>query len=98
MLIACSDSMTDERLNYVGEWQGNEMSLLIVADGTISYQRSTDGTTISIDSPIKTFEGDNFVVGLFFMTTTFVVTEPPHEVDGAWKMTVDQVRLTRVNE
>ena len=50
---------------------------------------------MSNHSPIKEFKGDNFVLGLASVTTEFVVSEPPHEVGGDWKMTVDGVELTR---
>lgn len=49
----------------------------------------------SIDGPLKQFEGDNFVVGVGPISTTFLVTAPPHQDGGQWKMTVDGVELTR---
>jgi hypothetical protein len=32
------------------------------------------------------------------MSTEFVVSAPPHEDAGVWKMTVDGVELTRVSD
>ncbi|WP_296030470.1 hypothetical protein [uncultured Alcanivorax sp.] len=98
LLSGCADPLPEDRLDYVGEWRSKEMGLLILADGSVSYKRLKGGATTSVSGPLKRFEGDDFVVGVFFMTTTFDVTEPPHEIGGAWTMTVDGVRLTRVNE
>ena len=98
LLSGCADPLPEDRLDYVGEWRSNEMGLLILADGSVSYKRLKGGATTSVSGPLKRFEGDDFVVGVLFMTTTFDVTEPPHEIGGAWKMTVDGVRLTRVSD
>lgn len=96
LLSGCAEPLPEDRLNYVGEWQSNEMELLILADGSVAYSRMKKGVTTSINAPLKEFQGDNFVVGILFMTTTFNVSEPPHEENGEWIMTVDGVRLTRV--
>ena len=98
LLSSCAEPLPEDRLHYVGEWQSKEMGLLILADGTVAYKRLKGGGSTSINAPLKEFVGDDFTVGILFMTTTFDVTEPPHEVDGVWQMTVDGVRLTRVSE
>ena len=98
LLSGCADPLPEDRLDYVGEWRSKEMGLLILADGSVSYKRLKGGATTSVSGPLKRFEGDDFVVGVLFMTTTFDVTEAPHEIGGAWTMTVDGVRLTRVSE
>jgi hypothetical protein len=71
------------------------MALLITQDGSVAYKRLEGGVSKSIDGPLKEFQGDNFVVGVGFVTTTFVVTAPPHQADDDWKMTVDGVELTK---
>lgn len=98
MLVACSKPLPEDKLIYSGEWQSKEMGILILADGTVSYKRLKNGGTTSVNGPLKEFQGDNFVVGIGPITTTFEVTEPPHEVDGTWQMVVDGVRLTKVSE
>lgn len=95
LLTACSKPIEESRLNYVGSWQSNEMALLILQDGSVAYKRIKGGGTSSINGPLKEFDGDDFVVGVLFLTTTFKVTEPPHEVNGRWQMVVDGVRLTK---
>lgn len=98
LLSGCADPFPEDRLSYVGEWQSKEMGLLILADGTVAYKRLKGGATTSVNGPLKEFVGDDFVVGLLFMTTTFVVSKSPQEVDGVWQMTVDGVMLTRVSD
>lgn len=98
LLTGCAEPLPEDRLDYVGEWQSREMGLLILADGTVSYKRLKNGGSTSVNGPLKEFVGDDFVVGILFMTTTFEVSDPPHVVDGLWKMTVDGVQLTRVSE
>ncbi|TQV87601.1 hypothetical protein [Aliikangiella coralliicola] len=98
ILIGCSDPLPNERLNYAGEWEGENMYLFISRDGGVEYERKSGSTTTSIDAPLKEFIGDDFVVGILFMDTTFEVSEPPHEFEGKWYMTVDGVRLTRIDD
>ncbi len=74
------------------------MSLLILKDGSVAYERVRGRATVSIDAPLKEFVEDDFVVGLWFLTTTFDVSEPPEEIGGKWQMVVDGVRLTKVEE
>ena len=97
MLLGCARPVPLEKEAYVGEWRSAEIVLLILADGTVGYERLKSGGSVSVDGPLKEFIGDDFVVGVWFITTTFDVTEPPHEEDGFWKMTVDGVELTKVN-
>jgi hypothetical protein len=96
-LAGCSGiSVPHEKEDYVGHWEGEGMTLTIGRDGGVSYERKSGSGKTSVNAPLKSFEGDDFVVGVLFLTTKFEVTEPPHEADGAWKMTVDGVELTRV--
>lgn len=74
------------------------MYLLILQDGTVAYKRLKNGGTTSVNGPLKEFIGNNFVVGISFLTTTFEVSEPPAMVDGVLKMTVDGIQLTRTAE
>jgi len=94
-LAGCGKPVPPDKLAYVGEWREPTMYLLITADGSIRYKRLKGGVTTSIDGPLKGFIGDDFVVGVGPVNTTFVVSEPPHEVDGSWRMVVDGVKLVR---
>ena len=96
LLAACSEPLPKARLGYAGEWRADRVYLLITPDGRCEYKRQREGGNVSIEAPIKGFEGDNFVVGVGPFTTTFVVSKPPRLEDGKWKMTVDGIELTRV--
>ena len=97
-LVACAKPLPTDKSNYAGEWRGGPISLLITPEGRAIYERKEGSLSKKIDAPVKEFKGDNFVVGVGFMATEFVVTVPPHEDGGVWKMTVDGVELTRVGE
>jgi len=51
--------------------------------------------TTSVNGPLKDFDGDNFSAGIGPMSTTFVVSKPPYQDKGRWKMVVDGVELTK---
>ena len=87
LLAACANPVPPEKSAYVGQWNAPGMSLLITQDGSVDYKRVKGG--------VNTFEGDNFIVGVGLWTTTFVVSKPPSEAAGRWKMTVDGVELIR---
>ena len=95
LLAACANPVPPEKSAYIGEWDAPGMSLLITQDGSVAYKRIKGGVTTTINAPLKKFEGNNFVVGIGLWTTTFVVSKPPREEAGRWKMTVDGVELTR---
>lgn len=98
-LCACSKPLPPEKQQYAGlwvaEWDNAGVSLWISADGRVEYERWKNNSSTSIDAPLKEFNGDNFIVGLGFITTEFEVSMPPHETEHGWRMTVDGVLLTR---
>ncbi len=94
-LSGCTKPIPPEKASYVGEWSGLTMTLSIAQDGRVAYKRTEVGTSTSIDAPLKRFEGSNFVVGVGLISTTFVVSAPPHLDGTVWKMTVDGVELTK---
>ena len=95
LLAACAQPLPQDKLEYAGEWRGEGTRLVISPSGLCDYERKRGGSSVSINAPIKQFEGDNFVVGVGPMTTTFVVSKPPHLANGRWRMVVDGVELTR---
>jgi len=96
ILSACGQPVPEDKAAYVGAWRAQTMSLLLRQDGTVLYKRIKGGVTTSIDGPLRRFEGDNFVVGVPFISTTFEVSKPPYQEAGTWKMVVDGVELSRV--
>ena len=96
ILVACAQPVPSEKAAYVGYWETRTMSLLITQDGSVIYKRIKGGVTTSIDAPLQAFHGNDFDVGVGSLKTTFVVSVPPHQVKGKWRMTVDGVELTKM--
>lgn len=95
LMAACSEPIPPEKLAYAGEWRGGNVHLVITPEGSVQYERRDGAANISVSAPIQRFEGDNFVVGVGPFNTTFVVSKPPHLVNGQYRMVVDGVELTR---
>lgn len=95
LLVGCAKPLPPEKLAYAGEWRSSSMSLLITQDGNVMYKRKDGDMSKSINGPLQAFEGNNFVVGVGPVKTTFVVSTPPHEDQGTWTMVVDGVELTK---
>lgn len=99
-LFGCAEAVPPEKSAYVGEWtqpkQG--MYLLITQDGSVRYERLKSGATVSLDGPLKGFDGDNFEVGIGLLAKTFVVSKPPYQEGDQWKMVVDEVELVKVED
>jgi hypothetical protein len=96
LLSACGQPVPADKAAYVGEWRAQGMTLTVMQDGRVLYKRIKGNATTSIDAPLRRFEGDNFVVGIPYISTTFEVSKPPYQEAGTWKMVVDGVELTRV--
>lgn len=84
-----------DKAAYVGVWQSKTMYLRIGEDGSVSYHRSSDGSNVSINAPIESFDGNDFDVGVGPLKTTFHVSKPPYRENGQWKMVVDGTLLTK---
>jgi hypothetical protein len=94
-IAGCSKPLPPEKAVYAGQWRGGAVELLITQDGRVDYKKVEGNSNKSISAPIKEFAGDNMVVGVGPMATTFVITVPPHQDGQAWKMTVDGIELTK---
>jgi hypothetical protein len=101
LFILCSCGLKgikipEDKLNYVGLWRSSEIKLYIGNNGSVEYEKNRGNSNVTINAPIRKFEGNNFVVGALGINTTFVVSETPHkDSTGVWKMTVDGNELTR---
>lgn len=95
LLSACAKPLPPDKAAYAGEWDAPTMALLITAQGRVAYKRVEGNSSTSVKAPLKAFIGNDFVVGVGPLSTTFKVSAPPHQVQGQWKMTVDGVELTR---
>ena len=94
-LYSCSKPVPADKAEYVGRWRAPGMDLLITQDGSVKYERLKGGVTTSISGPLQEFQGNDFSVGISFLSSTFVVSKPPYQEDGRWKMVVDGVELTK---
>jgi hypothetical protein len=81
-LSSCAKEVPPEKASYVGEWQAQTMALLITQDGSVMYKRIKGGMTTSVNGPLRRFEGNNFVVGVPLICTTFQVSSPPYQEGG----------------
>lgn len=95
LVCACAQPVPADKSAFVGTWHSETMSLSITQEGRVSYRRDEGATHTSLEGPLKGFDRDNFSVGIGFLATNFVVSDPPHQDGDEWKMTVDGVELTR---
>jgi len=96
-LSGCGIPVPADKADYVGEWEGDTISLEISANGSVDYERKQGAFTKSVSAPIQGFHGDDFTIGLFGLTTTFKVEQPPSEINGIWAMKVDGEQLIRAD-
>jgi hypothetical protein len=95
-IAACGQPVPPEKAAYVGQWRSENMTLRITADGRVDYRRVEGSSSTKISAPIQRFEGPHFDVGIGPFTSRFTVSSPPEDDgDGALRMTVDGVPLTR---
>ena len=106
-VLACSSSggskdfaFPADKQDYVGDWRGrsedSSMTLSIAADGTVNYERKKGSSTKSISNgKITKFDGNDFEVKAFVVSTTFKVEKPPYRDGNSWKMVVDGMEVSR---
>lgn len=99
-LLGCIEQVSPDRPEYIGKWKNKTMYLFISSDGTVLYNRVNGRTKNSINNgEFLGFNGDNFDVGFGaffgFVKTTFIVTKPPYQDKGKWRMVVDGLKLTK---
>ncbi len=93
-LYGCeSQPLPPDKLAYEGHWGTTGMELIITRDGGLAYEKVKGSSKTSVNGPIKKFEGDDIVVGVWILTTTFVVQKPPYKENGQWVMVVDGTKL-----
>ena len=95
LLCACGNPVPPEKTAYVGEWRSATMALQITQDGNVRYARKDKGVSRSMKGPLQRFEGNNVIVGIGPLSSTFSVSVAPHRDGDAWKMTVEGVELTK---
>lgn len=87
-----------DKAEFAGHWRGGGIDLVIRPEGHVTYEKIEGKGRVQVEGPLQGWKGNDFVVGVMVVKTTFKVTEPPHEVDGVWTMTIDGVEVTRVEQ
>jgi hypothetical protein len=98
LLSSCAKPLPTNKKIYEGEWRSKHVLLVITAGGEVSYTFQKGSMSKSINAPIKEFIGDDFVVGIGPLSTTFDVSRAPYQEDGEWKMIVDGHELIRADD
>ena len=97
LMTGCNSiHVPEEKKSYIGTWEGVGFQLTIHEDGGIDYRRVKGKSATTITGPLKSFKGDDFVVGVLFITTTFEVQHPPYLEGDDWFMVVDGIELKKV--
>jgi len=94
-VAGCGEPVPADMKEYVGEWHGKDMLLVITQDGGVRYSRKQGSSTTNINAPIQRYDGASFWVGVGILATKFDVSKPPYRDGNLWKMVVDGVELTR---
>lgn len=98
-LAACSRPVPPDKADYVGHWVGEgaelRVDLQIHQEGRVDYRKTEGRSKTTINAPIKAFRGNDFIVGVGPIETTFVVAAPPRREGERWQMTVDGLELVR---
>jgi len=96
-MAACTQPLPVDKRDFIGHWRGEGVLLVIQADGHANYARAKDSRRTSITGPAHSFSAKGFKIGIGPLSAPFRVQSPPLETDGAWRMTVDGVVLTRMD-
>ncbi len=101
LLFAACDSIEEipeDKKKYVGVWRSENAAIEIKDDGFVSYAKIVDGVSETVEGPIKEFEGDSFIVGFWFITKKFEVQEKPHIDGNSYKMKINDMEFTRIDD
>lgn len=82
---------------YEGVWEGPGLTVVIQSDGMVAIEQRGDHTQ-SIQAPAQAWRADGFDVGIGAFITTYALQEPPHEVEGRWRMVIEGVMLERIGD
>ena len=97
LFVGCNSiSVPEEKKFYIGTWEGVGFHLTITDNGGVDYRRVKGKRSTKISGPLKNFRGDDFIVGVLFLTTTFEVHRPPYLDGDDWYMVIDGVELRKV--
>lgn len=91
-----AEAASGQLKSMAGYWRGVGMDLTITEAGSVEYEGLDGGVKKSVTGKIKELGPAGFTVSVLVGTAKFRIDELPHEADGAWKMRVDGIELTRM--
>lgn len=80
---------------WVGRWMGEGLTITIPKFGNVHYERKRDGYNTDIDLPMQAISLSSIKLGFAYWSTDIAVEAIPHLVGDKWKMTIDNIELTR---
>lgn len=80
---------------YIGDWESDDMTLLIGRDRSVHYKKKSGGSTKTVDGTLKGIDGHNIVIKAAFLEVKLSVDAEPEEEEGIWEMTVEGEELTK---
>lgn len=92
---AANTPITAAEEPYIGDWEGDGMTLLIGKDRSVHYKKTSGGSTKTVDGTLKGIENGNIVVKAAFVEVKLAVDAEPEEEEGIWEMTVEGEELTK---
>jgi len=88
-------ALAGPKKDYVGLWVSERGSRLALDErGRLAFVKAEGGMNESFRAPVAAFKGNDIELHLF-VTVTIAVTEPPHQVDGKWRMTAKGIVFYR---
>ena len=90
--------LPEDKQSYAGHWSNSNITLKISMDGEVNYKKKEGGRETSINDYITAFDKDNFIVGIWFLTTTFEVQKAPFQEGERWAIVVDGNKLYKITK
>lgn len=90
-----AEPVDTETAKYIGDWEGEGVTLTIGKDKSFTFKKQKGGTSSSANGKVKVIEGGQIVVKAAFIELKYKVDVAPTEEDGVWTMTVDGNPLTK---
>ncbi len=93
------DKLPPGKESYAGTWRNASAGVLLVItpNAHVEYKKVQGGVTTSVNAGISKFDGNDFVVWMLGINTTFHVQGPPASLGDDTFMMVDGVKLTRMS-
>jgi hypothetical protein len=83
--------------NYVGAWAGVGLEMEIDPEGMVDVVHNDNGSHSEFSAPAMSWDAGELKIGIGPIVRTYTVNEPPHLVDGEWRMVVNGIVLVRTS-